>query len=333
MLRDAVDGRVYEDGLLALWQHRGGQYALPSDWDTIALVVNLDHVRAAGVDVKTLQQLDWNPHDGGSLGRLMARLTLDDNGRRLGEPGFEPKRVKVYGYQNPGPGGMLGQTEWSHFAASAGWSFQDRPWDGALRYGDPLLVDTLHWLASLPARGVSATPAALGRLGADAAFQAGRVAMVPSGSWMVGHFLRHARFAHAWVPLPVGPSGQRASMRNGLGLSVWQGSPQAAQAWLWVRYAASRACQAGIAQAGVIYPAIKGLGAVAITAQRAQGADTSAFSDSARGLQFAPPVVPRAAEVNDLMQAVMQRILSGRAQAAQALPEAARRVRELTQVP
>ena len=264
MVRDAVDGGQYEDGLLALWQYRGGQYALPSDCDTIALVVNMDHARAAGVSLQALQRLHWNPKDGGSLGQMMVRLTVDEQGRRLGEPGFDAKRVRVYGYQNPGSGGMLGQTEWSHFAASAGWRYQDQPWDGALRYGDPVFVDTLAWLASLPARGVSATPQALGRLGADAAFQAGRVAMVPSGAWMVGHFQRHAKFSHAWVPLPVGPSGQRASMRNGLGLSVWSGSRQAQAAWQWVRYAGSRACQLRIAQAGVVYPAIKGLGEVAV---------------------------------------------------------------------
>ncbi len=255
------------------------------------------------------------------------------NGRRLGQPGFDRQRVRVYGYQNPGPGGMMGQSEWSHYAVSAGWRFQDQPWDGALRYGDPAFVDTLQWLATLPQRGVSAAPAALGRLGADAAFQAGRVALVPSGSWMVGHFQRHARFAHAWVPLPVGPSGQRASMRNGLGLSLWSGSRQPQAAWLWLRYAGSRACQARIAEAGVIYPAIKGLAEVALAAQRARGVDASAFVQATRGLSFAPPVVPRAAEVNDLVNSTLERMLSDRAQAAQALPELARRMRERTREP
>ena len=201
MARDGVDGGQFEDGLLALWQYRGGQYALPSDWDTIALVVNMDHARAAGISLAELQRLHWNPQDGGSLGRMLEKLTQDEQGRRLGEQGFNPQRVRVYGYQNPGSGGMMGQTEWSHYAFSAGWRYQDQPWDGALRYDDSAFISTLQWLASLPARGVSATPAALGRLGADAAFQAGRVAMVPSGAWMVGHFQRHAKFAHAWVPL------------------------------------------------------------------------------------------------------------------------------------
>ena len=40
-----------------------------------------------------------------------------------------------------------------------------------------------------------------------------------------------------------------------------------------------------------------------------------------------------AAEVNDLMTSVLEKVLSGRAQAAVALPEAARRVRDITREP
>lgn len=333
MQRDGVAGDIYEAGLLDAWQARQGQYGLPLDWDTIALVVNLDMLKAAGLELAALRQLDWNPRDGGGLGRVIARLSVDKAGQRGDEAGFDRQLVRVFGYQNPGPGGMMGQSEWSHFAVSAGWRFQDRPWDGALRYDDPVLIDTLNWLASLPPRGFSATPAALGRLGADAAFLSGRVAMVPSGAWMVGHFKRHARFDHAWVPLPIGPTGQRASMRNGLALSVWSGSRQAEAAWQWVRYAGSHACQARIAEAGVVYPAVKGLGAVAVAAQRRQGVDASAFLEAAQGLTFSAPLVPHAAQVSDLMASTLERILSGSARADQALPAAAARVRAITQQP
>ena len=328
--RDRFDTGIYEPGLADLWRYEGRSYGLPIDWDTIALAVNLDHAQSAGLDLARLQTLDWNPRDGGSFGRAIERLTRDDRGRAPGEPGFDRQRVAVWGYLNPGSGGMMGQSEWSHFAVSAGWRYQDRPWDGALRYDDPVFIDTLQWLASLPGRGVSPPVGSLGRLGADAAFMAGRVAMVPSGSWMVGHFLRHARFRHAWVPLPVGPGGKRASMRNGLALSVWSGSRHPEAAWLWVRHVGSPACQHKVAQAGVVYPAVRGLAEVALAAQRARGIDASAFLQAAHGLTFAPPMVPRAAEVNDTMVGTLERVLSGRVPAPQALPDAARRVRQIT---
>ena len=63
------------------------------------------------------------------------------------------------------------------------------------------------------------------------------------------------------------------------------------------------------------------------------GAVCFALLQAAQGLTFAPPMVPRAAEVNDTMVGALERVLSGRVPAAQALPEAARRVRQITAEP
>ena len=228
---------------------------------------------------------------------------------------------------------MMGQTEWSHYAASAGFTFQRAPWDPDLRYGDPVLADTLQWLASLSAAGLAPSPQQMGRLGADALFVNGRGAVVPSGTWMIGHFLRHAKFSHTWVALPVGPKGFRASMRNGLALSIWSGSRLREEAWQWVRHVASHECQAMLADSGVLYPAWKGLAEVSAAKQRAQGVDTRAFLQAAAGFTFPPPVAAHGAEVSDLMSNTNQRILSGRASAADVLPDAERRVREITRRP
>jgi multiple sugar transport system substrate-binding protein len=331
--RDRVPVDIYEDGLLPMWQYQGRQYALPTDWDTVALAVNLRMLQAAGLDLAALRRLDWNPKDGGSFGRVIARLSIDEQGKRGDEPGFDPTRVKTYGFQLPGPGGMLGQTQWSGFAASAGFSYQAAPWDPALRYDHPALIDTLHWFASLPAKGVSAPPERVARLGADAMFMSGQLAIVPEGSWMVGYFRQHARFDHAWIPLPVGPIGKSTSMRNSLALSIWAGSPQREAAWQWVRYVGSRACQQKLAPAGIVYPAVKGLAEVALAAQQRQGADAAVFLEAARGSTFLPPIAPGAAEITDLMNTTIERILSGRARAADVLPAAARRAREIAAQP
>ncbi len=333
MARDGPHDDPYEPGLLDMWRAEGRPYGLPTDWDTIALVVNVDLLQAAGLQLADLRRMDWNPQDGGSLGRVIARLTQDESGRRGDETGFDPNRVRVYGWQTPASGGMMGQTEWSHFAVSTGWRFQSRPWDGDLAYGDPRFVATLDWLANLARRGLAPSSERIGRISADTMFLTGRTALMPSGAWMVGHFARHAKFRHAWVPLPIGPSGQRASMRNSLALSVWSGTRHAELAWQYVRFVGSRECQALIAPHGVVYPAIRGLAASAVAAQRARGVDAQVFLETARGLTFPPPIVRHAAEVNDLMATTLERVLSGRVTAAQALPEAQRRVQALTAGP
>ena len=103
--RDKVDTKAYTPGLVEPWGRDGRQYGLPKDWDTVALLVNLDHARAQGVTLAELQAMHWNPQDGGSFGQVVARLTRDAGGRNALQPGFDKARVQVAGYQNPGPGG------------------------------------------------------------------------------------------------------------------------------------------------------------------------------------------------------------------------------------
>jgi multiple sugar transport system substrate-binding protein len=309
----------FEPGLLQNWQRGAAQYALPADWDTVALVVNLAMLRRAGLDEATLKTLHWNPQNGGSFGQLAAQLTRDANGRNALHPAFDKTRVAVYGYQNPGSGGLFGQTEWSHFALSNGFRYQAAPWRGPLLFDDTRLHATLDWLAGLAPRGISASPQAMGKLGADAMFISQRAAMVPAGAWMVGYFTRNARFAHAFVPLPVGPSGQRATLLNGLGHSIWRGSRQPEAAWAWVRHLGSAECQRLVAAQGVVYPAVRGLSTLAAAVQRRAGAEPQAFLDMAQALTVAPPVIDRSAQVSDVIGQAIDTVLLGQSRAAPAL--------------
>jgi multiple sugar transport system substrate-binding protein len=354
--RDGVDLGIYEPSLVEMWRSDGApaaglpegvrvpsrgseqgrrprQYALPTDWDTLAMAVNVDHLKAAGLSLDDLRTLDWNPRDGGSFGRVIERLTVDEQGRRFNEPGFDRRRVRTWGYMTPGAGGMFGQSEWSHFAASTGWRYQRAPWDPELRYDDPRLVDTFRWLASLPVRGISPTRDQVGKIGAEALFLAGRVSMLPSGSWMIGWYQRMARVKFAFVPLPKGPSGAGTSMLNSLALSVWAGSKHPEQAWQWVKYVGSRECQARIAEQGMVYPAVRGLGQVAAEVQKRRGADVQPYIDAAAGTTFLAPIVVRPAEINDLMMSAIERVLYGGGDAAQVMGEAARQARALAASP
>ncbi len=329
MRRDGFDAQRYEPGLLAPWRRAGAQYGLPKDWDTVALLVNLDHAGAQGVGEAELRDLHWNPQDGGSFGRMVARLSRDVAGRNGLHPGFDKRQPAVVGYQNPGPGGMSGQTEWSSFAVSNGFSYQSSPWDAALRYDDPRLVETIAWLAALPSRGLSLAPQSVGKLGVDALFITGRVAMVPAGAWMIGHYARQLRFRHAWLPLPIGPTGRRSSMLNGLADSIWIGSRHPEAAWAWVNHLASADCQRKLADAGTVFPALTGLSERTLAALRQRGIDAGAFAEMARSPTFAPPIVENAAEIDQIIGSAIETVLLGRAEAGAALRAANARVRAL----
>lgn len=329
--REPVDPQGFMPGLFSIWGRHGGQYGLPKDWDMVALAVNLEMAEQAGVTREELASMTWNPVDGGSFERVARRLSRDRAGRSAADAAFDRRRVRVYGFQTPGPGGALGQTEWSHFAASTGFKLQDEPWTPRLHYDDPRLAATIAYIASLPGKGVSARFELTRSLGSAAMFIAGKAAMVPEGSWMIANFARNARFRHAWVPLPVGPMGRRASMMNGLGDSIWSGSKVKAEAWQWVRFMATPECQRLVAEAGVTFPAVRGLAEVAVQAQAKRGIDAAAFLTMSREHNFPMPIADHGAEIYDWVGTAIESVLIGRVDAATALRTVDARVQRLLQ--
>lgn len=327
--RDRLDLSLYPASLVEVWSRAGKQYGLPKDLDTIGMIVNLAHARKAGVTLAELQNMKWNPHDGGSFEQIVRRMTLDTRGNSAASPHFDKRSVAVYGYQNPGTGSMIGQTEWSHFAVSNGFRFQDKPW-GKFHYDDARLSETIDWLAGLPAKGLSASYQNTRSMGADAMFVAGRAAMVPQGSWMITYFSANAKFENAWVPLPVGPSGRRATMLNGLADSIWVGSKVKEEAWKWVKYLASAECQKVVAGYGVTFPAIRGMPEMAVaTIKRNSGTDASAFLQMAKEQTFLTPITDNAAQADGLMKGALESVFLGKQKAAPALKEANERINRL----
>jgi len=327
--RDKLDPGAYATGLFDIWGRDGKQYGLPKDWDTIGFIVNMEQAKKAGVTLAELQSMTWNPKDGGSFEQIVRKLTLDAAGNNATSPKFDKKNVAVYGYQTPGSGGMMGQTEWSHFAVSNGFKFQDKPWDPQFHYDDPKLAETMTYLAGLPGKGVSASFENTKSLGSDAMFVGKKVAIVPQGSWMITYFKDSAKFEHAWVPLPTGPTGTRATMFNGLADSIWVGSKVKEEAWKWVKYLGSADCQGVVASYGVVFPAIKGMAEKAIEAQQKKGVDSSAFLTMAKSKTFLTPIADSASEINEVMTGAMESVLIGKADAASALKAANTKANQL----
>jgi multiple sugar transport system substrate-binding protein len=327
--RDKLDLAIYPKGLVEVWGRDGKQYGLPKDWDTIGLMVNMTHAAKAGVTLAELRDMQWNPKDGGSFEQVAKRLTLDAKGRNLLSPDFDRKSVVVHGYQTPGGIGMAGQTQWSHFAVSNGFAFQDKPWSVPYHFDDPKLAQTIDWLATLPAKGISGPYEYMRSLGADALFVAGKVAMVPDGSWTIGYYAGAAKFDNAWVPLPKGPNGRRASMLNGLADSMWVGSKVKEEAWEWMKYLASSQCQSVVAASGVVFAAIHGMAEKALEVHRKKGIDASAFLTMAGEQTFLMPIADHGAQIDELMKGAIESVLLGRQAAGPALKEANAKVNKL----
>lgn len=330
--RDKVDLSVYLNGLADLWGREGKRYGLPKDWDTISIVYNKDMLDKAGVTVDELNSATWNPQDGGTFAQLMAKLTIDENGKNALDPAFDKTKVAQYGLIINGSGEGYGQTEWSWLAATTGWRHIDELWGTQYHYDDQRFIDTIQWYAD----GMAATeimPLELVTgLGGAAAFEAGKGALHSNGSWMIGDFAKNATFPFGFARLPEGQEGRR-SMFNGLADSIFIGTKHPDEAWQLVKYLASADCANVVGDAGVVFPAQQSGVEKAVAAYKAKNLDVSAFTEQALETDgtFLFPVTDHASEISGIMKPVMDSILLNQAKAADALPAANTEVNALFQ--
>jgi len=331
--RDKVDMGQYLKGLADLWVREGKRYGLPKDWDTIGIVYNADMLAKAGVDPASLNDLTWNAQDGGTFGQLVAKLTLDSNGKNGLDPAFDKTKVVQYGFLSRGSGGFAGQTEWSHWAVSNGFKFTDGPWTTKYHYDDPKLAETLQWYADLNlVKGFAPPLADIKSLGSDVLFDSGKGALTTIGSWEIGARVKNDKFKFGFAPLAKGPEG-RKSMFNGLADSIWVGSKHQEEAWQWVKFAASKECEDIVGQAGVVFPAIQSGVEASLATRKAAGIDVKPFTDE--GLDpngtFLFPITDHGAEISAIMDPLMDSIMLGDKKAADALKDANTQVNALFQ--
>ncbi|MGO1424371.1 MAG: ABC transporter substrate-binding protein, partial [Brachybacterium sp.] len=72
-LRDLTAAH-FQEGLQELWSDQDGvRYGIPKDYDTIAIMYDKNLLAEEGLAPEDLEGLDWNPEDGGSFERMLAR--------------------------------------------------------------------------------------------------------------------------------------------------------------------------------------------------------------------------------------------------------------------
>ncbi|MEM7095152.1 MAG: sugar ABC transporter substrate-binding protein [Actinomycetota bacterium] len=324
---DGLDVTNYFPGLAELWTSPDGdRFGLPKDWDTIAVVINEDMMNDAGLTIDDFNSATWNPTDGGTFGEIIQALTVDANGNRGDSPDFDPDAMDidagaVYGFGLEGNFGAFGQTTFSAFAASNGWTATNGPWANSANYGEAALADTIQWFADWIAAGYITPIEDVQSLGGTTMFQGGQAALQTNGSWMISTLSGDATEVPVlYAPTPVGPAGDRASMFNGLADSITTSSEHPDEAWEWVKYMATPACQEIVGGGAVVFPAIPSATKIAQDAHAANGVDVSAFTvhvDNETTFLF--PINDSASRVEDAVGPVMEAILRGEADAAESL--------------
>ena len=332
LTKDGFNVDQYQEGLADLWKGQDGlRYGLPKDFDTVALFYNSELVEDGGYDAAQLGELAWNPTDGGTYEKAIAHLTVDEAGVRGDEPGFNKDKVKVYGLGlDGGAGEGVGQTQWSMYTGSNGWQVTDKnPWGTKYQYDQPQFQQTIDWFFGLIEKGYMPKLENVdGQSSADL-FGAGKYAMITNGSWMINTMFGYDGVKTALAPTPVGPSGKRASMYNGLADSVWTGSDNKAAAVKWVEFLGSPECQNIVGEAGAVFPAIPSGTDKAEAAFKAKGVDTSSFLVHVEEkTTFLFPITDFASQVTGIMQPAMDSVATGKADAS-SLTEANNQVNAL----
>jgi len=178
----------------------------------IALYYNADLLAAAGVDPATLGAARWDPDPGlDTLRPLLARLTVDANGKASATAGFDARRIRQWGYNaaNDLQGINL------NYIGSAGGVFAD---GDRFAFDNPQTVTAFQYIVDLINRDYVAPPASDTNDNGDFSrnqFLSGRMAVFQSGTYNLAQIADQARFRWGVTMLPTGPAG-RVSVTNGI---------------------------------------------------------------------------------------------------------------------
>ncbi|WP_227497184.1 ABC transporter substrate-binding protein [Planctomonas psychrotolerans] len=310
------DPTGFQEGLADLWVGQDGkQYGMPKDFDTIALFYDNAMLEEAGMTPEDLEGLTWNPEDGGTFEEVIAHLSIDANGVRGDEEGFDPNNVEVYGLASGGSGGGgHGQTQWSWLAGATGWEYTNADvWGDEYNYDDPRLQATLEWYFGLVDKGflpsferVGTSPNPAQQLGS------GQAALSPDGSWTIASYGRLEGIDLGIASVPSGPIGHPVSMYNGLGDSISAQTDTPEEAAEWVAFLGSDACQVLIGQEGVVFPARPAGTQAAIDAFNERGVDVTPFTNLVENdYTVLFPVTTNGADVLSILNPVMDGIYIG----------------------
>jgi len=305
----------FQPGLGKLWTGRDGhRYGSPKDWDTVGLFYNKDMLAKAGVSADRVNQLKWNPQDGGSFEKTIAHLTVDTHGRRGDQPGFDKNHIAVYGLGGLSAGDNMAQTSWSSFAVSNGWQFMDKnPWGTHYNYGDPKLQETLKWYFGLAQKGYAPKYGAFSdSFGGYNQFAAGKAAIVEDGAWMISSYQTIKDVKWGIAPMPIGPTGHRAGPLGSLADSITTNAKNPEAAAEWVKFLSSEACQDIIAKAGVVFPARPQATQLSLQTRKAAGVDATPFADMVDNNEtFFLPISSFGADISAIMTPGLQAIFIG----------------------
>ncbi len=316
-LDDLIADSDYDLGVFDIgvdsWKYTDGkQYGIPLDWAGAAIYFNQDMVKDAGLTDEDIRTMTWNPDDGGTFDEIVAHLTIDKNGKRGDEAGFDKGNVETYGIGSLASGDFNGQTSWNSFVSTLGWRLggDDAAWPTKLPYDDPDFAKTLNYIRSLSERGLMP---GFGQFTVSGSEQigSGSVAMVEGGTWDATSITKIPDVPVAIAPTVEGPDG-RMVISNSNANNVFAGTKHVDETWKWVTYMGSVECQTIAGADATFLPSIAEALRGTVDAQAANGLDISSFVAALEGGELYPaPPTANGQQIVDTIQPMFESFFLG----------------------
>lgn len=229
---DKVDLANYPTGLNEIYNIDGKQYAIPKDYDTIALWYNKTLFDEAGI---AYPDDTWTWDD---LKKAAKALTKADGSQ--------------YGMC----AGLHNQEGYYNFVYQAGGTIVTD--DKKSGYDDPKTIEGIKEYFSYVQEGLS--PEIYDDQARAEAIQNGLCAMGLFGSWNLSGFASSDLMKENFdcAVLPMSNDGGKSSIFNGLGNAIAATCPHPDEAWRWVEYLSSKEGQERQAELGVAISAYNG---------------------------------------------------------------------------
>ncbi|KUH80510.1 MULTISPECIES: sugar ABC transporter substrate-binding protein [unclassified Mycobacterium] len=313
--------RAWEPSVVDQFTRNGALWAVPQLTDAgIAVYYNADLLAAAGVDAGELRSLRWSPEPAvDTLRPLLARLTVDDDGRAAGTAGFDPRRIRQWGYNAANDL----QNIYLNYIGSAGGVFSvgDR-----FAFDNPQAAAAFEYLVGLINTDHVAPPASATNDNGDFSrnqFLQGRMALFQSGTYNLAAIADAARFRWGVAMLPAGPAG-RVSVTNGIaaaGNSASEHPDAVREVLAWM---GSTRGNAYLGAGGAAIPAVLAAQRVYDDYWRSRGVDVSPFFRVLDGPRIAAPGGAGFAAGFDALKPYFDEMFLGRRDVRTTLTEAQR---------
>jgi len=219
----------YMPEITELYTYDGSYYAIPKDYDTIALWYNKTMFDAAGL---SYPDATWTWDD---LYNAAVKLTKKDGSQ--------------YGFcMNPSNDQ---DTYYNMVYSMGGYIVSDDHTKSG--YDDPNTLKAMDYVGKL-VKDACPDPTTMSETGTDVMMESGNDAMIMQGSWMVSGFLQNDYMKQncdvAILPYDK-TTGKRASICNGLGWAAYSGTKRPDDCWKLLEWFGSKDMQLEQAKLGV----------------------------------------------------------------------------------